>query len=386
MPNLFSALNEKYQENIGQPFVRSVPGQAISGFFGVDPADPNNPSEVYKAAQALGNLPGLNIPAGAGKGLIQALAHSPDIAAAIFAGGRALRAPTKQLELAKQMYNEGKSYDEIYKATAIHTQPGVPPQWEIVDKQMEFVPELARLWDSSNSAKEAGGKLADIVTHKELLDNYPSLANSDVTFKKTPAGTPVDASFDPVTGSITVSASNIDDAKSALIHELDHAVQRLEGFPKGGNPDNMITGKKAEVKESEFEVLRRRAEQELQTAVQNKRDPDFIQSLQERLNYVNENRKLFQRLKQYEDSPRGRQKAYEDLHGEMSARNAARRREMDFMQRLDKSPFATQDIPTYYPILTDEFRGAHYAPYSSDEALPLTQPKKRFDPLGDTTE
>lgn len=386
MANLFSDMNEWYQNNIGQPFVRSPIGQAVSGFFGVPPTDPNDPSEVYKAAQALGNLPGLNIPAGAGKGLIQALAHSPEIATAIFAGGRALQAPTKQLELAKKMYNEGRSYEDIYRNTAIHTQPGVPPQWEIVDKNMTFSPQLAKLWDSGNNATEFSGKLADIVTHKELLDNYPELTNTTVTFKKLPKGQKVSGSFDPSTGNITIAAEDMEWAKDALVHELDHAVQRIEFFPRGANPDALETGQKAEAMVTQLEVLKRKAEQELQTAIQNKREPYLIEGLQDRLNYLDKSQKTFEMLKRYPDTPQGRQRAYEDFYGEMSARNTSARRNMDFMQRLDKSPQQTQEIPQFFPILTDEYKGAYYGPYMSDEALPLTKPKPRFDPFGDTTE
>lgn len=378
MANLFSDMNEWYQNNIGQPFVRSPIGQAVSGFFGVDATDPTNPSDIYKNAQALGNLPGMNIPAGAGKGLIQFLAHSPEIATAIMAGGKALKAPKAELELAKQMYNAGESYRDIHAATKVHAVPGVPPQWEISDEPMKLlIPNGAY----QNMTRPMQGKLGQFLEHKELYDNYPDLGNIDVIFKKGP----VNASYNHSGNTITVSANNVDEARSALVHELDHAVAAREGFPSGGDPNLMLTGQKAENLYNNLKQLEARLQRDL-TQGRALTDPAYKTSLQDGLSRTQARMKLYDTLKNYPDDAAGRQRAYEDLYGEISARNAQTRLDFTEAERYAKPPADTMDIPRYFPLLSDGFGGAYYDSYSHPEALMSPKPPKKFDPFGDTTE
>jgi hypothetical protein len=81
--------------------------------------------------------------------------------------------------------------------------------------------------------------IGQLVNHTKLFEAYPQLRNIEVDFLVNTRGT-----FDPQ-GSYNVAGNNIDikaytyeSARKILIHELQHAVQAIEGFAAGGAPNN----------------------------------------------------------------------------------------------------------------------------------------------------
>src|SRR6185312_8683520 len=90
----------------------------------------------------------------------------------------------------------------------------------------------------------SGVPLREVMKHDEFARNYPKLMDSIKVHIK--EGTP-GAHYDPVTGNITISnpgeleqlAIKYKDPglrpRSIIAHELMHAVQHVEGLPKGDN-------------------------------------------------------------------------------------------------------------------------------------------------------
>jgi hypothetical protein len=75
--------------------------------------------------------------------------------------------------------------------------------------------------------------LTDYVQDKELFNAYPRLKTIEVRFvdrENTYAG-----GYNNETNTITLNANSLEDTKSTLAHEIQHAIQRIEGFAKGGN-------------------------------------------------------------------------------------------------------------------------------------------------------
>lgn len=199
-----------------------------------------------------------------------------------FAGDNALNADNEMLKKAKEMYNDFESSETIRKETGWHL--GTDGKWrfEIDDSQMKVFtsgdalfrkehPEYTRLqelydkfWDGTITDAEQkeftdlnktwGGelarlrtrlqrgnaRLADIIQHDVLFENYPQL--EDVRIKL--------VDLDRATGAYAVDGSEImidedlfrneyQEAKrdGTLIHEIQHAIQDIEGFAMGSNFD-----------------------------------------------------------------------------------------------------------------------------------------------------
>ena len=355
MAGLLSDLNALYQEKIGQPFYRSPVGQAVSGFLGVPPADPANPSEAYRAAEAFSNMPGVSIPAGLGKGLIQALAHSPELVAGIMAGAKGLRAPRKMLDQASEMYKQGKSYDEIFEATGIHTQSGLPPQFEINDRASRFIDK--NLFNRPPSDEVFETTVGSVFEHPELYANYPQLKDTKILIKQLPKGEIGTGSYNSKTDTITLYSSTPEKARSLLIHELDHATAYLENFPSGGSPTTIATGKKALERVKEYERM-----------LKNEKDPDKRRKWEFR-------KEVFEKFAKYPEGKDGQYQAYQDIYGEMQARNAQNRLGMSMADRMMIPPRDTMDIPLQEPTVWDWNK----APYSNPQSLDYA------DPFKDTT-
>lgn len=78
-----------------------------------------------------------------------------------------------------------------------------------------------------------GGTLADYINHPELFANYPQLRDVGLEFRKLPEGTR--GEFDGDT--VTLDESLLTEPEDVLIHEVQHAIQRAEGFARGASPE-----------------------------------------------------------------------------------------------------------------------------------------------------
>ncbi len=82
--------------------------------------------------------------------------------------------------------------------------------------------------------KDNGRKLGDILDYPELFDAYPELKEMKVDGGETQAN----GSFSPSTRTISLNKSlfaDPDKLRSTLLHEIQHAIQDIEGFAAGSN-------------------------------------------------------------------------------------------------------------------------------------------------------
>jgi hypothetical protein len=138
------------------------------------------------------------------------------------------------------------------------------------DEQTRFDELKKWVVETKSQAKEnfwrGGGKIGDVVDHKLLFEAYPDLR--DVPFKFGPLDGNIYGEYDPSANSITINEKVIGDARknqefrdqykrvasdfpkaldateknivlSILLHEMQHQIQRVEGFSEGGNNDWM---------------------------------------------------------------------------------------------------------------------------------------------------
>lgn len=77
--------------------------------------------------------------------------------------------------------------------------------------------------------------LSDFIEHSELFENYPQLRYTSLAFDELPDGT--NGYYNYEDGTIHLSNELIGEPREALIHEIQHAIQRYEGFTRGASPE-----------------------------------------------------------------------------------------------------------------------------------------------------
>ena len=80
-----------------------------------------------------------------------------------------------------------------------------------------------------------GNTLADYISHPKLFEKYPQLKNVGLSFQSLEAG--VNGLYNPETNQIILDTSLRSAPENTLIHEIQHAVQNIEGFASGSTPE-----------------------------------------------------------------------------------------------------------------------------------------------------
>lgn len=194
---------------------------------------------------------------------------------ASMAGPKAKTASSKSLALAEAMEEDGASREEIWQKTGWIR--GADGQWrfEVDDSKAEFRPNgdakllsepgyrrLVELTDKWGDSFEKGGEalteaeeaemealqeeysdrawekkyeLQDFLKHDELYEAYPLLRHTTVRFEKLDPG--VKGKFDKRNGAIILSDSLFGKGPETLLHEIQHIIQKYEGFQGGTSPE-----------------------------------------------------------------------------------------------------------------------------------------------------
>ena len=82
-------------------------------------------------------------------------------------------------------------------------------------------------------------ELADFLRHSDLFEAYPALRHTSLVFKETMPG--VNGYYDGSTDTIVLSDKLSGAPESTLVHEIQHAVQKAEGFTRGSSPEYWAT-------------------------------------------------------------------------------------------------------------------------------------------------
>lgn len=138
-----------------------------------------------------------------------------------FAGKKSNTAEKSTFEAAEDMYFEGIDYETIRQETGWYR--GYDGMWryEIDDSRMQL---------KTNANPRT---LGELVEHKELFEAYPQLASVRVEFVNEKG---ISGSYNHGSNLITLSSELMqrpDDLKYTLIHEIQHAIQHIEGFTTG---------------------------------------------------------------------------------------------------------------------------------------------------------
>ena len=145
-------------------------------------------------------------------------ANGKDVSLNSFAGEKAITANVGKLGQAKAMLEKGANEVEIWQKTGWFKDKDEAWKFEIGDSKARLNPNF-----------KSGGKLGELLEHEELFKAYPEL--KDISVKKiNDEGGEKLGYYDPNKKEIAIN--NIGD-KSTLMHEVQHAIQEIEGFAKG---------------------------------------------------------------------------------------------------------------------------------------------------------
>jgi hypothetical protein len=127
---------------------------------------------------------------------------------------------------------------------------------EISDKDAVYNPRGSVLKNVVNAIKSdsAPQMLPDVLKHPKLYEAYPELKNTPVRFYK--SKTSEYGSFNPQTGVISINKNiPIKDQLDTILHEVQHSIQKKEGWSGGSNPDNYITEALHKLPNNEYGLL-----------------------------------------------------------------------------------------------------------------------------------
>lgn len=236
----------------------------------------------------------------------------------LYAGSKSLTADRAKMHEAINMLNDGESPERVWREKGWKRDPvNGDMKYEIDDSESEAM--YYRL------KRRGNGKLGEFLKHDELYAAYPKIKDAKVVagnYGKDEAK----ASFNRLTNTIRVNLDKVstrDDLRSVLLHEIQHRIQKIEGFESGGNYRDMV------------KIIRDEIESDLMN--QNK---SYYSNLKKKMgikwkDFIDEEIKKAYSVDTVEDAGKI---AYRNLLGEREARSTQQRMRMFPAQRSMNFP------------------------------------------------
>lgn len=168
-----------------------------------------------------------------------------------------------------------------------------------------------------------GGKLSDVIDAPELFKAYPQLKGVRIETDAIMNDMSSNGEYDSKTNTITIHADELKYMNDILNHEIQHAIQGIEGFATGGSPTTI----RGEVKKRFNEVTK----QIKQLRTEGKED--------EAKALIEKNRGLYNAYMKNDDF-----NSYKSLAGEVEARNVQERMNMTPEERRKTLAESTEDV------------------------------------------
>ena len=260
---------------------------------------------------------------------------------------------------------------------------GSAEAWKPEDQ--ERLQELDKTWGReygrlSERVESGDATLEDVIDHEELFQAYPQLRSVRVEFKELPGNT--QGYFSPSENKIALDSKLRSAPEATIIHEIQHAIQKAEGFASGASPEYWQQHRD-EAKEARIADIR-----------------EEIARLEEQLpwdlnRWTAEDDAIEAKIGELEDSIIDIQNGvgmdsydlYRNTAGEIEARDAASRRGLTPEQRRATPP-ARADENTVYADLSDSLDYVGKTDdgtevYETSEAVRKLPYKKRMEAFMD---
>lgn len=310
-----------------------------------------------------------------------------------FAGEHAKNANLSLLDRAKLMDKNGDSSEDIRKTTGwfkgydgkwrfeiddsmividtsgrLSKNPDIRRFYELMDKVHidgnatdSEIAELSKLDKKLEGVSLRPKTLGELLVHTKLFDAYPELANVAVAFVNLGEAK---GSYNRYSNSIELNKNLLvlkNDLKRTLLHEIQHAIQNIEDFSGGTNPDrmaqNLLDNARKNMWQTKDELLSEHPE--IKTAIyeyDNEIDHYLfkgnVSDAELKKAYNNASNKLTGKkglLKKYAESVENyygvrnniditSYMAYENSAGEIEARDVSERRNLTTIERKNTRP------------------------------------------------
>ena len=342
-----------------------------------------------------------------------------------YGGVNANTADQKTLARAQELQMQGEDDERVRKETGWHTGMEGKLRFEIDDSKMKYhrggdaafsrnhpdyaeyqklvdkmltgsaeawkpedqgrLQELDKTWGReygrlSERVDRGSATLEDVIDHEELFQAYPQLRSVRVEFKELPGNT--QGYFSPSENKIALDSKLRSAPEATIIHEIQHAIQKAEGFASGASPEYWQQHRD-EAKEARIADIR-----------------EEIARLEEQLpwdlnRWTAEDDAIEAKIGELEDSIIDIQNGvgmdsydlYRNTAGEIEARDAASRRGLTPEQRRATPP-ARADENTVYANLSDSLDYVGKTDdgtevYETSEAVRKLPYKKRMEAFMD---
>jgi hypothetical protein len=264
-------------------------------------------------------------------------------------------------ELAAKKLDEGADPAEVWREHLIGRMPDKTLFSEISDKDALYHEHGKDFYDSTINKKSQLLKhgrdtasyplnVQDMLAHSSFYENYPNLEATELKYLPETSNAIGGLSFadngDPVLN-IHGMLPN-DEAKSTMLHELQHAIQRQEGWGQGGDLgsassfyiENHLSPKLKALNTSLIENGK------LRDTITN--EDEYAANVLRHKQIAAERDKLNDEISNIENNQAPKLRLYNRLAGEAQARATQDRMDMDMAQRRENYPLAggkLSDIP-----------------------------------------
>ena len=229
------------------------------------------------------------------------------------------------LNVARQMEEAKKDAKAIKVATG--WERGADGKWryEMPDAKMKDTIDIGgkTVKRFEDDMLWTDGKLGEYVDAPDLFKAYPQLKDVKLDTDEIVNDMPSNGAYDPNTNTITIHATEVKYLNSILNHEIQHAIQYIEGFATGGNELTVRDNIKTKLNDVTKEIKRLKAEGKMKEAKV----------------LIEKNKGLYNAYTNNNDF-----RSYRSLAGEVEARNVQKRMGMTDEQRRNSLVSETEDV------------------------------------------
>lgn len=245
----------------------------------------------------------------------------------------------------------GTRFRQAQEQGRTFTGPEGLPRYEIDDSNMEVV---------TNLKPGQSAKLGDVIQHDELFDSYPQARDINVEVKTGALG----AAYSKAGNKITIYdplGKGIDNSlfySRALVHEIQHYLQGIEGFAVGGSIREWNRDQIRDEIEYTGDELRSVAESDFESPQE---ADQYRRRLEDKLDVLGNAYRA-----------KGGLDYYNRLAGEFEARDVANRLDMTAEERAQTAPYSSEEVPAGGLIVNT--RPSLMSALEPDQAAPEEQP------------
>ena len=285
------------------------------------------------------------------------------------------------LSIARQMEEANKTPKEIRLATGWERGKDKKWRYEIND----YLQAVSDVYELQGKRKGVVNEKASLFGSKELNKAYPELENVQVKItisddaKNNGSYEKLFINGKKDSSQITINATDVSKAQSILLHEMQHAIQAIEGFAKGGNVNQFKNTQNL------FSELKERLELIIQVDKLSKQNNTTPKNFVENSGYKEWEKEY---LSNYYDSDSNwdyvvniakdkllsPEEKYKRLAGEVESRNVQSRMNMTPEQRRETLLTETEDVAREDQIVMMD--GVEQA-MSLSETKPITQAQSK---------